>query len=81
VPYFHFSNEITAEKVVTGYRLEKPNECPEDVYLLMIDCWDASPSKRPLFPDIVNRIDTMIKTRVPQVPTQNFEQGNHLLLV
>jgi hypothetical protein len=77
-PYFNFSNETTAEKVVSGYRLEKPNDCPDDVYTLMRECWDAAPSKRPLFPDIINRIDIMIKNRHPQEPIQ--EKGNFFYL-
>jgi hypothetical protein len=62
-PYFSFTNQECAEKVVAGYRLDKPKDCPDDVYELMRACWDADPEKRPLFPEIVNRIDEMLAKR------------------
>jgi serine/threonine protein kinase len=65
VPYFSFTNTQTAEKVVNGYRLEKPKDCSDDVYTLMRACWEEDPSKRPSFSDIVDRIDPMIKQRQP----------------
>jgi hypothetical protein len=70
-PYFSFSNHETAEKVVDGYRLDKPKKCPDDVYTLMRACWDEDPAKRPSFPEIVNRIDGMITIRQePEMPSQ-----------
>jgi serine/threonine protein kinase len=76
VPYFSLSNETTAERVVLGYRLEKPMDCPDDVYSLMRSCWDADPSKRPSFLDIVDNIECMLRKRQkPQEHKKEQENG------
>ena len=33
----------------TGYRMDKPHNCPEKVYPLMTQCWNWDPVKRPSF--------------------------------
>ena len=42
VPYPKFTNAVTREKVMEGYRLEKPQTCPENVYKLLLRCWDGT---------------------------------------
>jgi len=52
-PYFNLTNEQAAERVVAGYRLEKPTECPDDIYVLMKMCWEAEPQNRITFHNLV----------------------------
>jgi hypothetical protein len=48
------SNSEAAEKVIGGYRLLKPSdECPLEIYELMLRCWESKPELRPSFEDIV----------------------------
>ena len=35
--------------VVLGKRPDIPKDCPDDIVRMMIQCWDADPSKRPSF--------------------------------
>ncbi|XP_077975192.1 uncharacterized protein LOC144431227 [Styela clava] len=37
------------EKVVKGYRMPRPASCPEQLYEVMLKCWDENPEKRPEF--------------------------------
>jgi hypothetical protein len=49
------SNSEAAEKVISGYRLPKPSdECPLEIYELMLRCWESKPELRPSFEDIVS---------------------------
>lgn len=55
-PYTNLTNKQTIDKIERGERLEKPDECPDVVYELMMDCWKTSATKRPTFSDIHSRI-------------------------
>ncbi|VDP85655.1 unnamed protein product [Echinostoma caproni] len=43
----------TVAEVEKGYRLPNPSSsghrCPDDLYNLMLKCWDARPENRPTF--------------------------------
>ncbi|NXK98354.1 FES kinase, partial [Formicarius rufipectus] len=52
VPYTNLSNQQTREAVEQGVRLDRPEQCPEEVYQLMQCCWEYDPCKRPSFSTI-----------------------------
>ncbi|XP_068754925.1 tyrosine-protein kinase TXK-like isoform X2 [Montipora capricornis] len=57
-PYPSMTNMDVVEKVPAGYRLEKPHECPDEIFRLLEKCWHSEPDHRPTFAE-VNR--TIIK--------------------
>jgi len=56
VPYSTMSNSDTMEFVLSGKRLEKPSICPEQVYKLMLQCWDLDAEKRPSFKTLFDQL-------------------------
>ncbi|XP_032088391.1 tyrosine-protein kinase Fes/Fps isoform X3 [Thamnophis elegans] len=52
-PYASMSNQQTREIVEKGIRLNAPDQCPEEVYQLMLKCWEYKPQKRPSFSTIL----------------------------
>ena len=42
MPYKGWANKKVTEQVSGGYRLAKPGNCPDDVYKIMIDCWNKN---------------------------------------
>lgn len=44
----------------TGYRMEKPDNCSEELYNLMTKCWREDPYKRPQFAELVKTIEDML---------------------
>lgn len=48
-PYRDSINDIVMTHVLSGYRLEKPDACPEELYDLMMLCWNHKPTERPSF--------------------------------
>ncbi|XP_026725996.1 tyrosine-protein kinase Fer isoform X2 [Trichoplusia ni] len=58
-PYAGMSNSRAREKIDTGYRMPAPEGCMEDVYALMLRCWEYEPEKRPHFHQIYTIIDNI----------------------
>ena len=50
-----------------GNRMDCPEKCPEDVYGIMYDCWTKSPYERPLFAQLVERLNNVMKQNVSGV--------------
>ena len=46
-----------------GDRLAKPEICLNEVYEIMLDCWQVDPNRRPSFDRIVRRIETAIREK------------------
>jgi serine/threonine protein kinase len=60
-PFDGLNRDMFYERVVHGG--ERPplrSKWPEDLKLLMKDCWDADTTKRPKFRDILRRLDGML---------------------
>jgi hypothetical protein len=55
-PYVGMTNAEATEKVIDGYRLSQPKQCPPEIYEIMVDCWQEKPDKRPTFLDIFQRL-------------------------
>jgi hypothetical protein len=51
-PYPGMTNSEAAEKIMGGYRLGKPDACPDDVYNLMQRCWEEKAKDRPAMKEI-----------------------------
>ncbi|CAK1543921.1 unnamed protein product [Leptosia nina] len=58
-PYAGMSNSRAREKIDQGYRMPAPESCPEEVYALMLRCWEYEPEKRPHFNQIYTIIDNI----------------------
>ena len=42
-----------------GFRMSKPHDCPDEIYELMLSCWNADPSKRPQFSQILEGLNEL----------------------
>lgn len=52
VPYASMSNSEVLEEINKGYRLPKPETCPEVIYEMMLKCWKKDPKERPSFAEL-----------------------------
>ena len=43
----------------SGYRMESPEGCPDQIYKVMTDCWNKDPSMRPTFTRIEKALEAV----------------------
>ena len=55
-PFPEMTNEEVLDNVIRGYRMPSPVYCREDMYMLMQECWNEDPSRRPAFEDIATTL-------------------------
>ncbi|XP_065841306.1 uncharacterized protein [Oscarella lobularis] len=62
-PYPGIPTEKLFELVTssTGYKMCKPKHCCQDLYEVMVRCWDENPARRPDFAAIVQTIEGMVE--------------------
>uniref|UniRef100_T1J0A0 non-specific protein-tyrosine kinase n=1 Tax=Strigamia maritima TaxID=126957 RepID=T1J0A0_STRMM len=68
VPYPGMHNREVIEQVDRGYRMPKPLncDCPDAVYDIMLQCWDADPNKRPTFEYLFSYFDDFSVSTEPR---------------
>ncbi|XP_067271436.1 megakaryocyte-associated tyrosine-protein kinase isoform X2 [Pseudorasbora parva] len=65
-PYPKMSVSDVRERVDQGYRMEPPDECPPEVYAIMMSCWETEPKKRPSFHKLRDRLERERSKLVPE---------------
>ncbi|KAH3820043.1 hepatocyte growth factor receptor-like [Dreissena polymorpha] len=62
-PYPAVDNWDIMRYLKSGRRLEKPEYCPDDVYQIMLRCWQWEPEKRPAFSELVTSVPEILCRR------------------
>ncbi|CAH0554002.1 unnamed protein product [Brassicogethes aeneus] len=52
------------DKLVSGYRMEKPEFAPKEIYNMMTDCWLEEPQSRPSFEILTERLGDLLEDKV-----------------
>eukprot|EP00057_Strongylocentrotus_purpuratus_P017484 XP_011671958.1 PREDICTED: fibroblast growth factor receptor-like [Strongylocentrotus purpuratus] len=60
MPYKDMDQRQIIPRVRNGYRMEKPENCPDDVYKMMSLCWHEKPNSRPAFKNLYSFFDKKI---------------------
>ncbi|XP_038051450.1 tyrosine-protein kinase receptor Tie-1-like [Patiria miniata] len=46
-------------RLENGYQMTKPSNCDDEIYNLMLMCWQVDPAKWPSFNQLVTRLTSM----------------------
>ncbi|XP_052280539.1 vascular endothelial growth factor receptor 1-like isoform X1 [Dreissena polymorpha] len=49
-----------------GYRMEQPEKASQEIYRVMLDCWETDPEQRPSFTQLVNIMGDFLEENVKQ---------------
>lgn len=63
-------------KIKSGYRMSKPELAPDDVYEMMMRCWNSEPEKRPSFQGLTDSVAALL----PSSYKKHYERVNHEFL-
>ncbi|XP_049549464.1 vascular endothelial growth factor receptor 1-like isoform X3 [Anopheles darlingi] len=54
------ANQELYNKLRDGYRMDKPQFSNQDIYDIMLNCWNVKPDSRPTFQDLKSRFNAML---------------------
>ncbi|XP_067203643.1 vascular endothelial growth factor receptor 1-like isoform X3 [Linepithema humile] len=63
-PYPGMEAEKQYQKLVEGYRMEQPEYAIREVYCIMCQCWNAEPTLRPNFTNLVESIGNLLEENI-----------------
>uniref|UniRef100_A0A1A9WI57 Protein kinase domain-containing protein n=1 Tax=Glossina brevipalpis TaxID=37001 RepID=A0A1A9WI57_9MUSC len=58
-PYPSITTNRLLNFLKAGHRMEKPNNCSQEIYDLMHSCWHEIPSQRPTFGEIIKTLNKL----------------------
>lgn len=53
-PYGDMKGSDAIKLIDAGERLKQPEACPDNIYKIMLDCWNADAQKRPTFSELLD---------------------------
>ncbi|KAG9340921.1 hypothetical protein JZ751_020114 [Albula glossodonta] len=59
-PYPGIPVEELFKLLKEGHRMDKPSNCPQELYMRMRECWHAVPTQRPTFKQLVEELDRLL---------------------
>ncbi|XP_028414936.1 fibroblast growth factor receptor 2-like [Dendronephthya gigantea] len=65
-PYPGIPVEKLFELLKSGYRMEKPQNCPLQIYEMMLKTWSENPSYRPCFSQLEQELEKMLSSLTSQ---------------
>ncbi|XP_046844069.1 tyrosine-protein kinase ABL1-like isoform X2 [Xenia sp. Carnegie-2017] len=75
-PYPGLDLSQVYDKLLTGYRMQAPAGCPDEVYQLMRKCWEFEPMDRPSFKEIHKELNEMFESKpVNEVVERTLEKN------
>jgi len=77
IPYMDLNNSLVLFWVPKGRRLPKPEICPQEIYDIMIHCWNEVPNERPSFSKITSDLKSIKKNiKLELADPQNLKKEN-----
>ncbi|KAK6185405.1 hypothetical protein SNE40_007648 [Patella caerulea] len=66
-PYPGIPNENLFKLLKDGYRMEKPDNCGQELYQMMLACWHPTPSNRPTFKQLRLKLERLLEATQPYI--------------
>ncbi|XP_013387863.1 tyrosine-protein kinase receptor TYRO3 [Lingula anatina] len=73
-PYPGMSAKQVMEAITEGYRMPQPPHCSQDMYNIMLSCWEDIPSSRPSFKEITVSLNDFLMRDCDVLTFEKFEE-------
>ncbi|XP_041356821.1 angiopoietin-1 receptor-like [Gigantopelta aegis] len=60
-PYSSLETQQLFNLLKEGYRLKMPTLCDQNLYAMMLQCWNENPERRPTFAELAGRLQRMLE--------------------
>ncbi|XP_028404351.1 uncharacterized protein LOC114526994 [Dendronephthya gigantea] len=67
-PYPGIPGRDISHHLLNGFRMDKPDETPFEIFDIMKKCWEASPKLRPHFAEIETKLEAYLEERSDYLP-------------
>ncbi|CAH3185149.1 unnamed protein product [Porites lobata] len=74
VPYPTLTNSELYRLLGTGYRMERPDMCSDDVYELITECWNEDPYIRPSFYRLIEKMEAIMERDAPYLHVNKHDE-------
>ncbi|XP_073254686.1 tyrosine-protein kinase receptor Tie-1-like [Porites lutea] len=74
VPYPTLTNSELYRLLGTGYRMERPDMCSDDVYELITECWNEDPYIRPSFYRLIEKMEAIMERDAPYLDVNKHNE-------
>ncbi|XP_013393693.1 fibroblast growth factor receptor 4-like isoform X2 [Lingula anatina] len=75
IPYPGMSAEQVMRKITNGYRMPRPQHCSQDMYGIMLSCWEGAPNARPSFKDLTSSLNELLVADYDVLTFGEFEEA------
>ncbi|XP_072049532.1 uncharacterized protein [Amphiura filiformis] len=79
-PYGGYKSKQVIKMVVQGSRLERPEHCSTELYVVMTACWQAKPAKRPGFTNLREQLQVMLTNAESNIVAKAFNTKGYVYL-
>ncbi|XP_038066575.1 tyrosine-protein kinase receptor Tie-1-like [Patiria miniata] len=63
-PYADIPTKSLSTQLLSGYRMAKPSNCSEEIYSLMLRCWEEQSDRRPSFKELISILTQMDDNKI-----------------
>lgn len=77
-PYPGMNSQEVINFLQDCYRMDKPKHCSDELYVLMLDCWQVSPQRRPTFLELSQHLTKLFSDDREYIDMRMYE--NHLYI-
>ncbi|XP_063433595.1 hepatocyte growth factor receptor-like [Mytilus trossulus] len=71
------SDKVIKDHIDEGFRLGMPTNAPEDLYGLMVNCWEVDNHNRPSFDEIVEQLGSVMNPESQYINLNQSTAGKH----
>ncbi|XP_015773225.1 PREDICTED: tyrosine kinase receptor Cad96Ca-like isoform X2 [Acropora digitifera] len=77
-PYPGMNSQEVINFLQDCYRMDKPKHCSDELYVLMLDCWQVSPQRRPTFIELSQHLTKLFSDDREYIDMKAYEDSSYV---